>query len=318
MKVTEHLAVARNPQVSVEIIPPRRGRDIQKIYQAVESIMPYEPPFIDVTSHSAQVVYESRPDGTYLRVTKRKSPGTFGLCAAIKYKFDVDPVPHLLCTGFTCEETEDALIELNYLGVDNVLLIRGDAKIDKPVPDGRTVNTFAVDLVGQVHRMNQGTYLGELQDAAATDFCIGVSAYPEKHFEAPNLDFDIQNLLKKQAAGADYAMTQMFFDNAKYFAFVEEAKAAGVTIPILPGLKILTKKVHINRIPSIFHIDLPDELIAGLVSAKDDSAAQQVGIDWAYQQALGLLEGGCKHLHFYIMQNTRPFIALMDRLSKHL
>ncbi len=318
MKVIEHLENAPHPLVSVEIIPPRRGRDVNKIYKAVESIMPYNPPFIDVTSHAAEAVWDKQPDGTYVKRIKRKSPGTFGLCAAIKYKFDVDPVPHLLCNGFTREETEDALIEMSYLGVENVLVIRGDGTPKKDLPADRTVNEFAVDLVEQVNEMNQGHYLGELEDMEPTDFCVGVSAYPEKHFEAPSMKFDIDNLLKKQEAGAHYAVTQMFFDNDKYFEFIDAAHEAGVTIPILPGLKVLTTKKHINRIPSFFHCDFPDELIQRLLKTDTKEEALEVGVDWAYNQALDLLDRGAEHLHFYIMSRTKPFQMMMDRLVKKM
>jgi len=202
MKVIEHLERAANPFISVEIIPPRRGSNIHKIYNAIESIMPYQPAYIDVTSHAAEVIWEELPGGAYRRKVVRKSPGTFGLCAVIKYKFNVDPVPHILCSGFTREETEDALIELNYLGVENLLLIRGDEKYTKPLPDGKTVNKYAGDLVQQIGDMNNGKYLGDLIDAEPTNFCIGVAAYPEKHIESPNLAFDLNILKQKQDNGA--------------------------------------------------------------------------------------------------------------------
>jgi methylenetetrahydrofolate reductase (NADPH) len=318
MQVIEHLARARQPLVSVEIIPPRRGGNISQLYQAIESIIPFQPPFIDVTSHAADVIWEEMPDGTYKRRVKRKSPGTFGLCAAIKYKFNVDPVPHILCGGFTREETEDALIELNYLGVENLLLIRGDVKYKKVIADGRTVNEYAVDLVQQVTQMNEGKYLDDLIDAVKTSFCIGVSCYPEKHFEAPSLQFDIQNLKRKQDAGAHYAVSQMFFDNRRFFDFCKMAKDMGVSIPIFPGLKILTKKNQIYTIPKAFYISFPDELLARILAAPDDNAVMEIGIDWAYHQAIELLEQGAPVLHFYIMQDTTPFLRLMERLKKSL
>lgn len=318
MKVIEHLASATSPFVTVEIIPPRRGSDINLLHKAIESVLPYNPPYIDVTSHAAQVEWEERPDGTFKRHVKRKSPGTFGLCAAIKYKYGIDPVPHLLCSGFTREETEDALIELNYIGIENVLLIRGDSNRHKVVPEGRSVNRYAVELVEQVAAMNSGTYLDKLLDAKPTNFCIGVASYPEKHFEAPNLAFDIAQLKRKQDAGAHYAVTQLFFDTQKYLAFEQQARAEGVTIPIIPGLKILTRKVQLTSLPKVFFINFPDELVQRVMAAEDDNAVQEVGIEWAYQQAMDLLDGGAKNLHFYIMQQTAPFIKLMERLKKHL
>jgi len=319
MKVTEHLANSAKPCISVEIIPPRRGGNVQQIHQAIETILPFNPPFIDVTSHAAEVIWEEMPDGSFKKRVKRKSPGTFGLCAAIKYKYNIDPVPHILCAGFSKEETEDALIELNYLGVENLLCIKGDNAYQRPVPEGKTANTFALDLVQQVNGMNQGKYLDEnLIDAAKTDFCIGVSCYPEKHFEAPNLKFDIQNLKNKVDSGAHYAVSQMFFDNSKYFEFVEQAKEAGIQVPIIPGLKILTSKKQLTSIPKVFYINFPEELVERVMACKDDKEVKVVGIDWAYQQSLDLLEKGAPSLHFYIMQHTGPFLALMEKLSKKL
>lgn len=318
MKVIEHLASAKNPLVSVEIIPPRRGGNIGKIHQAIESILPFNPPFIDVTSHSAEVIYDERADGTYRRIVKRKSPGTFGLCAAIKYKYNVDPVPHILCNGFTREETEDALIELNYLGVENLLLIRGDTKYSKPVREGRSSNQYAHDLVSQVSNMNKGIYLDDLMDVSATDFCIGVAAYPEKHIEAPNLKFDLEILHKKQEAGAHYACSQMFFDNKAYFEFVRRAKDMGITIPIIPGLKILTKKAQLNSLPAIFFTNFPEDLTDQLIWAENDRAVLDIGIQWAVKQSVELLEQGVPSLHYYIMQDTTPFLRFMKEFSKYL
>ncbi len=316
MKVVDHLT-SKNPFLSVEIIPPKRGSNLKKIYDAIETILPYNPAYIDITSHAAEVIWEEMPGGIFKRTVKRKSPGTFGLCAAIKYKFNVDPVPHILCNGFTREETEDALIELNFLGVENLFLIRGDGS-DKPIAPGRTINSFAIDLVQQVNAMNQGHYLDELIDADATNFCIGVATYPEKHFEAPSMNFDINILKKKQEAGAHYAVCQMFFDNQVYFDFCQKAKDAGIHIPIVPGLKILTTKKHLTVIPRTFHVDMPDELIEQIQNASNDKQVQEIGIEWTYRQSLDLLDKGVKNLHYYIMQNTQPFIKLMDKVKKHI
>jgi len=318
MKVIEHLDRAKRPLVSVEIIPPKRGGNLQTLYAAIESILPFDPPFIDVTSHSAEAIWEEQPDGSYRRKVIRKSPGTFGLCAAIKYKYGVDPVPHLLCAGFTREETEDALIELNYLGVENLLLIRGDEKYKKPLPEHRSANRFASDLVEQVNNMNQGRYLGDLIDANPTNFCIGVAAYPEKHIESPNLHFDVELLLKKERAGAHYAVTQLFFDNAVFHRFVKLAREAGVTIPIIPGLKILTRREHLWKLPATFHAEIPLELMDRVRGATTDKEALEAGIEWTYRQAVELLESGCPSIHFYIMQDTRPFLRLMDKLKAAL
>jgi methylenetetrahydrofolate reductase (NADPH) len=316
MKVVEHLANATRPLVSVEIIPPRRGGDVQRIYDAVASVMPFEPPFIDITSHAAEARMEELPDGTFRQRITRKAPGTFGLCAAIKHRFGVDPVPHVLCNGFTREETEDALIELNYLGIENVLVIRGDGEPREP-SGSRSVNESGLDLVRQVADMNRGRYLEDLLEATPTDFCIGVAAYPEKHVEAPNLEWDIDVLLQKQKAGADYAVTQIFFDNEAYLRFVKACRDRGVTIPIVPGLKIITRAEQLGVIPRVFGVDVPQALAQEIRAAEPDHVVE-IGVRWALAQSIQLLEAGVPSLHFYVMQNTRPFVALMERLRPHL
>jgi methylenetetrahydrofolate reductase (NADPH) len=316
VKVIEHLANAARPLVSVEIIPPRRGGSVQRIYDAVSSLMPYEPPFIDITSHAAETVWDEVPGGTWRRRVTRKAPGTFGLCAAIKYRFDVDPVPHVLCNGFTREETEDALIELNYLGIENVLAIRGDGERREPT-EGRSVNANALELVGQVTAMNRGQYLEELEEATPTDFCLGVACYPEKHEEAPNLERDIAFLLEKQRAGADYAVTQLFYDNELFFRFVKAARDQGVTIPIVPGMKILTRRTHVTSIPTHFNVSVPEALVAEVAAASDDRVAE-VGIRWARDQTLQLFEQGVPSAHFYVMQDTGPLVSLLEMLKPDL
>jgi methylenetetrahydrofolate reductase (NADPH) len=316
VKVIEHLANATRPLVSVEIIPPRRGGSVQRIYEAVSSLMPYEPPFIDITSHAAETVWDEVPGGTFRRRVTRKAPGTFGLCAAIKYRFDVDPVPHVLCHGFTREETEDALIELNYLGIENVLAIRGDGERRDP-PEGRSANANAVELVGQIAAMNRGEYLEELEEATPSDFSIGVACYPEKHEEAPNVERDIAVLLEKQRAGADYAVTQLFYDNEAYFAFVKSARNQGVTIPIVPGLKLLTRRSHVTSIPRAFNVTVPEALV-GEVAAVSDDRVPDVGIEWARRQTLQLFERGVPSAHFYVMQDTGPLVRLLELLKPEL
>jgi methylenetetrahydrofolate reductase (NADPH) len=293
-----------------------RGRNIRKLYEAVESVLPYHPPFIDVTSHAAEVIWEEMPDGTYKKKVKRKSPGTFGLCAAIKYKYNLEPVPHMLCGGFTREETEDALIELNYLGIENILAIRGDKQNTRPIPQDRSVNNYAIDLVRQVNDMNEGSYLDQsLVDAAKTNFCIGVSCYPEKHFEAPNLEFELEILKRKEEAGAHYAVSQMFFDSQAFIEFVKKAREYGITMPIIPGMKIMTTPKHLSILPSIFHIDIPRELTERMLAAKERKDQIQVGIDWAMKQSIELIEAGFPFLHFYVMQNTKPFLKLMEQMK---
>lgn len=319
MRVIDHLLNSKNPTVSIEIIPPKRGGSLAKIDKAIQSIIKYKPPFIDVTSHAAEVMWEEQPDGSYKRKVKRKSPGTFGICAAIKYKYEIEPVPHILCGGFTQEETEDALIELNYLGIENILAIRGDKVSPRPIPEDRTVNQYAMDLVEQISHMNKGIYLDKsMVSAAPTNFSIGVAYYPEKHFQSPNQAFGLKVLKEKEEKGAQYGVSQMFFDTQTYFDFCQNAREAGIQMPLIPGLKILTSKSQLTRLPSIFHLDVPEELCDRMMSAKTKDEELQVGVDWAYKQCMELLDGGVPYLHFYIMLRTQPFTMLMEKLSKKL
>ncbi|MFK7970616.1 MAG: methylenetetrahydrofolate reductase [Bacteroidia bacterium] len=317
MHVIDHLNNVKDLSVSVEIIPPKRGGSVKSIHGAIESILPFNPPFIDVTSHAAEAVWEEQADGSYKRQVKRKSPGTFGLCAAIKYKYELEPVPHILCGGFTKEETEDALIELNYLGIENILAIRGDKTNPRPVPTDRTENKYAVDLVSQVNDMNKGQYLDKnMVDPTPTNFCQGVSFYPEKHFEAPNLKFDLDILKQKQDAGAKYGVSQLFFNTQTYLDYVASAQKIGVDMPLLPGMKIMTSKRHLKSLPAFFYIDIPEELCDRMMNTKSKQEEIEVGVDWAFQQCKDLLDAGIPYLHFYIMQNTKPFIMLMEKLRK--
>lgn len=316
MKVAELLEKAESPQVSFEIIPPKRGGSVAEILEIVEGLMEYDPPFIDVTSHSAQVYYEEQPDGSWRRHVKRKRPGTLGLCAAIKGRFGVETVPHLLCKGFTREETEDALIELNYLGIQNVMALRGDDNgFRKPETPSKTRNDYAIDLVRQISDMNQGNYLEELIDAAPTDFCVGVAGYPEKHFEAPNITWDILNLKRKVDAGADYIATQMFFDNKPFLEFVERCRDVGIDVPIVPGLKVITSKSHLQTLPSRFHMEIP-EALAAEIEAADDRHVPDIGVEWAIKQSVELLDAGIPYLHFYVIQTPEHAIRVVDGLRK--
>jgi len=312
MKVIEHYEKAGGPLISFEIIPPRRGSSVQQVFDSLDEVMRFRPPFIDVTSHAAEAYYEELPDGTVKRHTKRKRPGTIGLCAAIKHRYGVDPVPHVICRGFTKEETEDALIELHYLGIDNVLAIRGDDAAPKQVAPDRSINPYAIDLVKQIKRMNQGIYLEELIDAQATDFCVGVGGYPEKHFEAPNLDWDIKCLKEKVDAGADYIVTQMFFDNDAYFKFVDKCRDAGITVPIVPGLKVITSASNMSSLPRTFFVNLPGELTEQLT--KNSQQAKRIGIEWCKKQSIELLDRGAPGLHYYIMSNPMPAIEVIESI----
>lgn len=313
MKVIDHYNKASEPLISFEIIPPKRGGSVKQIFDAIEKLMVANPPFIDVTYHAAESYVEELPDGTLKRHIRRKRPGTIGLCAAILHRFGVDPVPHLICEGFSKEESEDALIELNYLGIDNVFAIRGDSTGQSANQRANgTVNKFAIDLVRQIQGMNKGQYLEQIANADPTDFCVGVAGYPEKHFEAPNLDRDIQRLKEKVEAGGDYIVSQMFFDNPAYFEFVEKCRAADITVPIIPGIKVLASERHLTTLPKYFHLNLPDELVSQV--AEDPKHVKEIGIQWASRQCEELLEQGVPGIHFYVMGDPQPALEAIGNL----
>lgn len=316
MKITEHLAKAEKPLFSFEVLPPLRGQSIQGLFEHMDPLMEFNPPFVDVTYHREEYIFKKRPDGYHERVSIRKRPGTVGICAAINHRYDVDTVPHIICGGFTKSETENALIDLDYLGICNVLLLRGDPisteRSFKPEENG---HHYALDLVEQVNSMNQGKYLHEeVQNATATNFCIGVAGYPEKHEEAPNLDADIRRLKAKVDAGADYIVTQMFFDNSKFFAFVDRCREAGINVPIIPGLKPMTTKSQLSILPKIFHIDLPCALSEAVENAKDNAAVRQVGIEWSIQQSKELIKQGVPCLHYYSMGKSQSVYNIAKAL----
>lgn len=305
MKVIEYIERASETLISFEIIPPMRGRSAQDVYDVLDKLIEFQPPFIDVTSHAADAYYVEQPDGTFKRHIKRKRPGTLGLCAGIKYRYKVEAVPHLLCRGFTREETEDMLIELNYLGIENVLAIRGDdPEYKKPVHPDRTTNNYGIDLVRQIADMNRGKFQDDILDSAQTDFCIGVGGYPEKHDEAPNLEADVRYLKQKVDAGAHYVVTQMFFDNQKFFAFEQKCREAGITVPIIPGLKLLTKPYQLKSLPAHFHVNIPDELVTAMENAESKTEVQQLGMTHLKKQAEALINAGVPCLHFYVMNDV--------------
>lgn len=316
MKVIEHYERATSPLLSYEIIPPQRGGSIEELLEIVEGLLPFDPPFIDVTAHAAEAYYEEMPDGTIRRHVKRKRPGTLGLCAAIQHRYGVEAVPHLLCQGFTKEETEDALIELHYLGIRNVLALRGD-ETQRPLAEraDRSRNRYASDLVAQIADMNKGRFLEQLVDVRPTDFCVGVAGYPEKHADAPNKTWDVLNLKRKVDAGAEYVVTQMFFDNRHYHEFVARCREVGITVPIVPGIKILTTKAHLRSLPRTFGCEIPEALAAEVEAAKPEEAAE-VGVAWARQQAEDLMEAGAPGLHFYIMSTAAHVRRVVEPLRK--
>lgn len=304
MKVTEHFKKAKGKTlVSFEVLPPLKGGSMQAIFNTLDALIEFKPPFIDVTYHREEFIYKKRSSGYYEKTAIRKRPGTVGICAAIMHRYKVDAVPHLLCGGFSIEETENALIDLNFLGINNVLALRGDARQfeDKFIPE-ENGHKFALDLVKQVADMNAGRYLDlNIQNGERTDFCIGVAGYPEKHFEAPNFEVDLQYTKEKVDAGADYIVTQMFFDNQKYFAYVDACRAAGINVPIVPGLKPLTKKYQLSSIPRKFFINMPSELVSAVQQAKDDEAVRAIGTEWCIMQSKALKEAGVPCLHYYTM-----------------
>ena len=315
MKVIDYLKNADKPLFSYEIMPPLRGGSAEKIFRMVEELMPFNPPFIDLTSRSAEVEYIDTPNGQFERHIRRKRPGTIGLSAAIKNRFDVETVPHVLCNGFTREETEDALIELNYLGIHNVLAVRGDDLRRNMTTNGKTTNKCASDLVCQIQKMNQGEYLDKLLDASATDFSVGVGGYPEKHFEAVDMNTDLMYLKEKVDNGADYIVTQMFYENKSYFDFVEQARAVGITVPIIPGLKIISTKRHLKLIPEFFYIEIPDELGKQVEEAKTNDEVKNIGVNWAIEQTKELYEANVPCIHFYIMQSAKQVVNVVQEFK---
>ena len=304
MKVTDYLKKAgNNTLISFEVLPPLKGSGMQDIFNLLDPLMEFKPPFIDVTYHREEYIYKKQDSGYYEKTAIRKRPGTVGICAAIMHRYDVDAVPHLICGGFNREDTENALIDLNFLEINNVLALRGDAlQFDSkfvPEPGG---NAYALDLVKQIDDMNHGRYLDEnIENGQKTNFCIGIAGYPEKHFEAPNMESDLAFIKQKVEAGAEYIVTQMFFDNKKYFEYVESCRNAGIHIPIVPGLKPLTKMYQLSSIPRHVYINLPEDLVSAFLSAKTMEAKRQVGIEWCIAQSQELKAAGVPCLHYYTM-----------------
>ncbi len=304
MKVTEHIKKANGKTLfSFEILPPLKGQNIQSIFDAIDPLMEFNPAFIDVTYHREEYEFIEREDGLLEKRVVRKRPGTVGICAAIQNKYEVDAVPHILCGGFTKEDTENFLIDIDFLGIHNVVALRGDAVKSeiyfKPEKGG---NKFAKDLVKQIVQMNNGLYLDEnLQNSSPTNFDIGVAGYPEKHMEAASFEQDIHHLKKKIEAGADYIITQMFFDNRKYFEFVEKCRETGITVPIIPGIKPITTKSQLSLIPHRFKVDLPNDLVIAIAKSSNNKEVKEIGIKWCIEQSKELLKNQVPALHYYSM-----------------
>jgi methylenetetrahydrofolate reductase (NADPH) len=303
MKVTDHINNGQGTAISFEILPPLKGKGINALWEHLDPLIEFKPAFINVTYHRSETMFKRKADGTFEKVEVRKRPGTVGICAAIMNRYKVDAVAHLICGGFSKQETEDALIDLNFLGVDNVLVLRGDAPKNEtffePEPGG---HKYAVELMQQVINMNHGIYIEEdLKNAVKTGFCIGVAGYPEKHFESPNLQTDLNFLKAKVEAGAEYITTQMFFDNKKYFEFVNNCNSIGINVPIIPGLKPLSTKKQLTVIPRMFHVDIPEELSSEILKCKTDSEVEIVGTEWLLKQSKELKAAGVPVLHYYTL-----------------
>ncbi len=316
MKVVDHIREANGKTLfSFEILPPVKGESVQNIFDAIDPLMEFKPPFIDVTYHREEYMYKKRENGLLERVTTRKRPGTVGICAAILNKYGIDPVPHIICGGFNKEETENALIDLDFLGVDNILVLRGDAiKSEGRFEADPEGHSYASELMDQVLELNQGIYLHDEVSRNPTDFSIGVAGYPEKHFEAPSLKSDMKYLKLKVDKGAEYIVTQMFFDNDKYFEFVDKCRANGINVPIIPGLKPIATLKHMNILPSIFHVDLPDDLVDALEKCKTNADVREVGIEWCIKQSKELMERGAPVLHYYTMSKSKTIKRIAESL----
>ena len=303
MKVTEHLAEAKNTLFSFEVLPSLKGRDIQNLFDGIEPLLEFNPSFINVTYHREEFVFKKLNNGLHEKLSARKRPGTVSICAAIKNKYRIDTVPHLICGGFSRDETELALIDMHYLGMDNLLALRGDpVKGETQFSPEKDGHGNASTLVRQIAEMNNGHYLDdEIVEGIPTNFCIGIAGYPEKHFEAQNMKTDLRNLKEKVDAGADYIVTQLFFDNSKYFAFVDECRKIGINVPIIPGLKPITTTKHISFLPKTFHIDIPEILADELDKCKTNEQVMETGIEWGIQQTKELIAGGAPCIHYYTM-----------------
>lgn len=307
MKVIDILQSGRRPFASFELVPPLKGSDASRLYQSLDPLMEFHPPFINITCHRDEIEYIPNEDGTFRRMTLAKRPGTVAIVAAIMRRYpELEIVPHVICGGSSASRVEQELLDLHFLGISNIMALRGDAlpgqKHFQPEPDGFRHSS---ELVGMISNLNRGRYLDPtVKDGLSTDFCIGVAGYPEKHFEAANLETDIRHLREKVEAGAQYIVTQMFFDNERFYLFVDQCRKAGIDVPIVPGLKPLTSKKQIDTLPRAFHIDIPQELVGLMEQTRTAEEAYQAGIDWAIRQSRDLLEHGFPAIHYYTM--ARP------------
>lgn len=302
MSIPQLIEGHRGAGFSFEILPPLKGKGIQQIFNNIDKLQEFDPLYINITTHRSELVFKSNADGLYERVSERSRPGTVAVAAAIQQKYQIPAVPHLICSGFSKTETEYALIDLNFLGITNLLLLRGDkAKHENRFVPNENGHSHASELQEQVNKFNEGCFLdGTKMDIVTGEkFSYGVAGYPEKHDESPNINIDLMYLKKKVDAGADYIVTQMFFDNEKYFSFVEKCRKIGINVPIIPGLKPITFPTQLNVLPKVFHVDLPDDLANELMKCNDSESTKQVGVEWCSMQAKELLKRGVPSIHFY-------------------
>lgn len=316
MKIIDHIRNAKGTLFSFEILPPLKGASIETLWKGIDPLIEFKPSFIDVTYHREDYVLKQRADGSFDKVSTRKRPGTVAICAALQHKYKIDAVPHLICGGFSKEDTENALIDLHFLGIDNILALRGDARKGDPnfipEPDG---NKNALDLIHQIRNMNGGIYLDEgLANTHVTDFCVGAAGYPEKHQDAPNMESDMKYLKRKVEAGAEFIVTQMFYDNSHYFDFVKRCRENDIHVPVIPGIKPLSSAKQLRVLPKIFYIDIPVELTNEVEKAKDEAAVKQIGTEWAIQQCRELQEAGAPVLHFYTMGKSEQTKAICEEI----
>ena len=315
MKLTDKFTDGRT-LFAFELLPPLKGQNIESILSAIDTLREFSPSYINVTYHREEIKLVEREGGLLERRVVRKRPGTVGISAAIQARYSIDVVPHLICGGFSADETEDALIEMNFLGIDNVLALRGDnmrgEHTFRPHEGG---HCHASELVSQIASMNRGEYLsGEVEHCAPTDFCIGVAGYPEKHAESPNVKSDIARLKEKVDAGANYIVTQMFFDNSRFFSFVDECRAAGIEVPVIPGLKPFSTKAQLSLLPQVFGVNIPEELASAVDKAPDNAHVRNIGIEWAVGQCRELIKAGVPALHFYSMGRPDNIASIASRV----
>lgn len=315
MKVIDHINEAKDTLFSFEILPPLKGKSIQSIYNGIDPLMEFKPKFINVTYHREEYVYKERDKGLLEKVSIRKRPGTVGICAAIMNKYHVDAVPHLICGGFSKEDTENALIDLQFLGIDNVLALRGDPiKTEPTFKPANNGHNYAVELIEQIQSMNKGKYTMDDIHLEPTDFCVGAAGYPEKHFEAMNMATDLHYLKQKVDMGADYIITQLFYDNQKYFDFVKKCRDIGINVPIIPGLKPISNLRHISFLPKFFNIDLPNDLSSELLKCKTNEDVKHLGIEWGIQQSKELKAAGVPCIHYYTMSDSSEVRKIASEL----